>query len=383
MEKSKLEILIEHFVLKELNIISESKQQIVNLGYPDLIASMLFDKFGKHAFVISKWLREYDGRLSQEDDGKHSKHWWNNANNYARRGELSLSDMLKVYEAAKSDNREKYKKELIDALPDYYADDDDEFYLDLGEVEKEWKKEIEEKLFDNMFFNSVFMKNVINGKINPNEYKKLSFDEAKKKYDEKRVFADQEPLKSYEDGYKWINVGPRCELVGKKMDNCGSTGVMSRDPDKTMITLFDKENNPHVVVTYSPNENRISGDEGRGSSAVKSKYHDYVLDLAKFLGAKFDYTRTKSNLLKMKAIFGEKLKDIKLLDFKSDNKWPREEFYELELSDGKKYYSNGYFLADKKSTDEIVKKIKKRKVDILTKVFRKQINVPLTGFQDA
>ena len=88
--------------------------------------------------------------------------------------------------------------------------------------------------------------------------------------------------------------------MGKLMKNCGSAGLMSRDENRTLLTLFDKNNKPHVVVTYSPNEKRISSDEGIGKSEVKNKYHDYILDLAKFLGVRFDVDRTKSTYLKVK-----------------------------------------------------------------------------------
>lgn len=359
--------LLESYIKSIIEeILVESKQNLMNLGYPEVIASLIFSKFGKHDFIIAKWLREYDGRRAQEDE-TYSKDWWHNSNDYGRRGEMSLSGMVKTYEAAKSGDAEKYKKTLMNELPDYY---DEDYNEDLYEAEKDWKVSIEDSFFKNIFFRQPLIKAVENKKINPNEYKKLSYRQAVEKYDEKRLFADQEPLKTYKDGYKWINVGPRCELVGRKMKNCGSAGVMSMDPDKTIITLFDKEDNPHVVVTYSPNDKRISGDEGRGSTAVKEKYHDYVLDLAKLLDARFDIDRTKSPSLKMKAVLGAKLKNVEQIPYEQYDPGP---FYQIELASGEMYYGTGSEFVKKEDADKLFNNTENKNKQ-LNKMFNRMNN---------
>ena len=200
-----------------------------------------------------------------------------------------------------------------------------------------WKAEIKENFSEDIFFKSVFVKDIISGKIpDLKPYTKLAYQEAQDKYDKKRVFKEAEPLKTYPNGWKWINVGPKCQLVGGQMKNCGSTGVMSMDPDRTMITLFDPRNKPHVVVTWSPGDKRISGDEGVGGSAVKEIYQEYVFDLADILGARFDFDRTKSDVMKIKGAIGpKKVKSI-------TNPTGGSYYSRVELVSGDTWYTNGY-----------------------------------------
>ncbi len=118
------------------------------------------------------------------------------------------------------------------------------------------------------------------------------------------------------------------------------------DPDRTIYTLFDNNNEPHVVVTYSPNEKRISGDEGVGSSAVKPEYHKYVLDLAKTLDARFDYDRSKSSELRIRAAIGDAVKAIKAYFTNSYTT-----FYMLKMRDGKVYFTNSHNFISQENLD--------------------------------
>jgi len=170
-------------------------------------------------------------------------------------------------------------------------------------------------LFSSDFFEyNDLIKAIISGELKDiSQYKKLDFSAAQDKYDKQNIFKDRKAIKVYENGYKWIDVGMRCQLVGKLMKNCGSAGLMSYDDNRTLLTLFDSRNKPHVVVTYSPNEKRISSDQGVGSSEVKGKYHDYILDLAKFLGARFDVDKTKSKSLKIKYLLSGVVQNLEEL----------------------------------------------------------------------
>jgi len=116
---------------------------------------------------------------------------------------------------------------------------------------------------------------------------------------------------------------------------------------------FDKGNKPHVMVTYSPNQKRISGDEGAGSSAVKDKYSDYVLDLADFLNVELK-SRTqisKSKLLSLKYYFKDRLKEIERLYTDP----PYSEYFLIVLNNGKEYYSDGHSVVEKDSIDNLIK----------------------------
>lgn len=281
----------QHFLEQRDNeLIFESKQELVNLGYPPLIAKMFYQKFGKNAYLLGKWYRDY--KSNEETDN-----WFNYVHNDFRT--TSLPDLIALYQS--TDSSENYIQTLKKL--DISSDEEDEYgEYELRDQREALESQIEDKMFSEIFFSYYgIINDIISGKLkNIAPYKDLKFWDAQYKYDQKNIFQDQPPLKSYNNGLRWINIGKKCHLVGNLMKNCGSAGVMSNDADRTMIALFDNENKPHVVVTYSPNEKRISGDEGVASTEVKAKYHRYVLDLAKFLGANFDVDKSKSKLLGLK-----------------------------------------------------------------------------------
>ena len=85
------------------------------------------------------------------------------------------------------------------------------------------------------------------------------------------------------------------------MKNCGSTGAMSADENKSMVTLVDKFSKPHIVLTFSPNEKRVSGIEGVASSAPKEIYHQYIIDIIDHLSVEYsEKGAPKSGLLFLK-----------------------------------------------------------------------------------
>ena len=349
--KNYRKILREAVELLVEALLKESKQQIINLGFPEVIASILYEKYGKNATLFAKWIKDYNSYKATNRAGEVDKKWWRIANRrFSSRGGLDIVDMVDLYEASKKSVKDlnELRKKL-----ELYIDPEEE--VDLEKKRSVYRAEIE-SMFEQeeMAFYSVLIKDIISGKIKDlKPYENLSFEEAKKKYDEKRVFEDQKPVKAYSNGWRWIDVGPRCELVGKKMNNCGSAGVMSMDPDRTIITLFDEHQNPHVVVTYSPNEKRLSGDEGGGGSAVKSEYHEYVLDLAKVLGVQFDYNRSKSRELRLRAALGDAVVDMKIY---FENSYAT--FYMVKMKDGKIYYTNSYDFISKEDLDAAINQIR-------------------------
>jgi len=346
-KKNNKEVLTEFIQLLIGEMLQESKQGIINLGFPEVLSSILYKRFGNKAPLIAKWIKDYNIYKATNRAGEVAQDWWRAANRRFSRG-LNLVDLVDLYEASFKSVEElnKVRKELeLQVVPEEEVSLEDKRRVYKAEIENMFERE-EIALY------SVFIKDIESGKIKDlKPYKDLSFDDAKKKYDEKRVFEEQEPVKAYSNGWRWIDVGPKCELVGKKMSNCGSTGVMSMDPDKTMITLFDDNQNPHVVVTYSPNEKRISGDEGAGSTAVKSEYHSYVLDLTKTLGVQFDYDKSKSKELRLKGAIGDAVKTMELY---FENTYSQ--FYILTMRDGKTFYTNSYDFISKDDLDDFINK---------------------------
>lgn len=341
----------------------ESKQTLLNIGFPEVIASLFYEIFPKNTTLLAKWFREYS-TYNKENE----KDWWRMrfSSFFKSRDTLDLYGLVKLYEAGKKSQKDYnvVRQEL-----GLWVDPDEIEYPDANvdpERLSELREAIKEKLLEDIFFNSTLIDDIMTGKLKDlKPYETLSFQEAKDKYDSLRIFDQRQVIKAYKNGWKWINAGAKCQLVGGLMRNCGSTGVMSSDPDRTMLTLFDGNNKPHVVVTYSPNEKRISGDEGVASSAVKDAYHKYVLDLADQLGAKFDTERTKSKILKIKAILRDKLKSIKQLGPK-ETTFP---YYFVTLQNGDQYYSDGYKMIPSKVVEDRAE-TGKSNLDAVREVFR-------------
>lgn len=320
----------------------ESKQSITNLGYPEIIAKLFFQRFGDNAFLISRWYKET--KIRGGDDAN----WWENLPNYS--SGLSVPELVKLYYAA-LDGPETYLRMVtyFDVERSYGHEPgeraDEDF---MARAKQMLRAQVETAFFKDTFFSHwPIIKDIETGKLKDiAPYKQLPFAEAEKKYEDKRLFSDATPIKVYKDGFKWIDVGKKCPLVGGIMKNCGSVSVMSLDADATMITLFGPGNKPHVIVTYSPKNNTISGDEGGASSAVKTEYHKYILDLVKTIGANFSYDKSKSKLLKMKYLLKDKAKNVR-----ETKAGLFDSLFQFTI-DGKVWYSDGYMALSK---DEVAR----------------------------
>ena len=65
-----------HIELGSLLFLNESKQDIVNIGFPEVIASILYEKYGSNAFTIAKWYKEYNLLEPTIPNNK----WWKQSN---------------------------------------------------------------------------------------------------------------------------------------------------------------------------------------------------------------------------------------------------------------------------------------------------------------
>jgi hypothetical protein len=323
-----------------LNFLTEAKQSLVNLGIPEIIASLFQQKFGKNAFIIAKWYKEYESLGRPEN-----KNWWRDAlHGFSKPGIVAITDL---YLAMKDFVEGRTSFEEYNQIRDRLG------FAKIRPGEEgnslSWVKDhIEKDLFEEVFFSQNLIKDIMAGKLKDlKPYAKLPFSQANQSYEEKTIFNDKTPIKTYSNGWKWINVGERCDLVGKQMKNCGSTGLMSMDRNRTMITLFDSNNIPHVVATYSPGENRLSGVEGQASTGIKDEYTDYVIDLTKTLNAELDISNTKSKMLKLKFL----LNPLNIQRIEGSNDY--NEFYLVELQTGKSYYTDSYSAVSKEATDNL------------------------------
>ena len=336
-------------------LLVESKQLLVKLGFPEIIVTILYERFGTKAPLFARWYKEYS--TSRQND----PNWWQNY--FHGFSKPTVVSIVKLYEATKEYQEGKITFEQYNAKRsnlNFASVDSPEETTNLLDRLKGF---IEETFFDEIFFDRKIIKDYMQGKLkNLAPYAKLPFLEANEKYEEKFVFADQTPIKTYENGWKWIDVGVKCDLVGRKMKNCGSAGLMSYDKKKTMLVLFDEHNNPHVVVTYSPNnEEQISAIKGQGESTIKNEYVDYVIDLADTLGVKIRVDNTDSKMLQLKVL-------LKPVWIKELHKGTFDQFFEFELSNGKVFYSNGFEIVPKEHTDNLVLPGEQQSLDLVEKL---------------
>jgi hypothetical protein len=120
---------------------------------------------------------------------------------------------------------------------------------------------------------------------------------------------------------------------------------MSCDPNSSLIVLFDKNDKPHIIVTYSPNDNKISYPQGVASSSVKMKYTFYLKDLLKLLGAELIDHENKARIIILKTKMGDDIQWIKEIRISNDT------IYEFK-KDGINYYTDGYRYVSAKDVEE-------------------------------
>ena len=173
-------ILLKDIIFKSL--INESKQSIINLGYPEIITKLFYKKFGNNSFLIARWFKEYHSNQYTKDD----KNWW--TAQFGGFGQIKLNDYVKLYYS--TSNSEEYAK-MLKHLDLSHEDVShyDEYYL--KEQRETIKKEIEKILFDDVFFAYYFsiINDIISGKLKDvKPYEKISFRDEALKYDEKKIF---------------------------------------------------------------------------------------------------------------------------------------------------------------------------------------------------
>jgi len=156
-------------------IITESKENIKGLGYPEIIAKLFYGQFGnKHAYLISKWYRDY----SSSDP---TNNWWSLSHRdfYT----ISIVDLVDIYNSTNSsENYFKTLKKLELSV-------DDEDFVDLEEERESIKNQIKDKLFSNSFFRyNRLIEDLISGRLKDvSPYKNMNFWKAQIKYDEKNI----------------------------------------------------------------------------------------------------------------------------------------------------------------------------------------------------
>lgn len=330
-------------------IIESSKQNIINIGFPPVIATQFFRLFGQdNAFTIARWYKEYNNI-----SGSDNKTWWKRTH-WSKTASQDINLLVELVTAIQV------------SLEEYNRVRKDNGLREIKPEEFNPKQEIdllvettESLLLENLLFDSNLLKAIMSGKIKDiGPYKNLSFQEANDKYETKTIFDDKQPIKIYRNGWKWIDVGRKCNLVGRLMKNCGSVGAIASDPKATMLVLFDTNNIPHAMVMYSPGENRVSSVEGQGSTGIKQEYSKYVTDLIKKLKANYDITRGNNNpVLQLHYELNGIIKNLKLF-FKQTTIEGGTEFFTFKTLDGKQWFASQYFVVEKQPVLIVANKLK-------------------------
>ncbi len=337
------------FINSRESLLENSERNIVSLlGYPKIIARILQERFGKNSFDIARWLKEYAVsnpvyKLKNDD-----KRWFyvfaDDVKSYDH-GDLTLYDNVELYDALQA-GEEKFAEEWLRIYKQDLSDDF-VFELDKYDMENTLSGNIKEMFNNHYFFKNTLIEAIEAGEIkNLSPYRNLSFRDALAKYREKKVFKDKPPVKEYENGWRWIDVGPKCELIAGIMSHCGNSSWYSDDPQRTILVLFDQNINPHVNITYSPRDSKIYGDVGKASSEVKLEYVDYITDIAEFLGADFEKDKIKSRSLSVKLLFKNIATDIVSIPNTTDlggfltNPYDAHKVYIVTLKNGGKYITD-------------------------------------------
>lgn len=331
---------------KQYISLNESKQSIVSLGYPEVIASIFYDISSKHAPLLAKWYKE-DKTLNLPH--RYNAADWFEKEHHSWHGE-DLFTMSKLYTLAKKEDKEGY---IALCKQEGYGSCEETIELEgFEEIRGAWRDEIQSTLQKDIFFKGEFIGAILKGELTDlAPYKKLSLRAARDLFNERHLKDDSNLIMSFDNGYRWVNGGARCQLIGSKMRNCGSTGVMSMDKDRTMIVLLDDFNEPHVITTYSPNEKRISGIEGKASTAPKDEYLTYIIKLADHLKANLDTHKSPSRLLHILWKLRNTLKSAKrVLEDTYDH------IFLITLKDGRQFYTNIYYFIAKEDARSLFKK---------------------------
>jgi len=320
-------------------MLNESKQSIVNLGFPTIIATLFFEKFGSKAFLIAKWYKEYNTFRGEDP------HWWENISHGLSK--MNVVHAVKLYNAASEFAAGQIDLSTYNQKRSKLGFADDDGARDIEETLRGLKDFVADEFFEESFFRRNIISDFLKGKLKKlDPYSKLSFRDASDRYEEKLLFSSKKPVREYDNGWKWIDAGPRCDIVGRLMSNCGSAGLMSDDPAKTILTLFDPKLVPHVITTYSPTKKELGAIQGGAGSKPKNEYVDYIIDLADFLKVRIDRGKSESKYLNLKYL----LRSASIQQIPGSG---YEEFFIITFPDGSSYYSDSYSAVPQQEADNL------------------------------
>lgn len=263
--------------------ITESKQSIVNLGFPKVIAKILQERFKEKAPLLAKWMAQQMSLILRPNSKKTP--WEQEEINYF--GEKSnLYKMVEMYENEGQRMDHIERQELYD--------------------------DIKEEFFNRLFWKYRLIKDFLKNPSLPiSNYKNLSFSDARKKYDTMRLQKDETVLHTCKSGNVWADVGQDNEIVGNIMKNCGRCSLMSLSEDKTMVWLREggKNGTPKVLVTYSRQDKTIGAITGKAGSSVKDKYVPDIIEWVEAFGLTINSHTNMNELVRIYSKYTDRLQN--------------------------------------------------------------------------
>lgn len=325
-------------------LLKESRQEVVSLGVPKVIADLLYELFGSSAHLIARWERDHS------PSGGEDKDWWVRSHTIPKLNEdASLSDLVSLYEKLSDPERFASEYRRVFRRRPKLDPENMERHRDI------LKRRIRKQYLSSRFQGMSLVRDIREGRVTDlAPYKRLRFAYAQEKYDEKGLFRDREPVMGFPDGWRWVDAGQSCELLHRHMKNCGS--VEGEGPGARILALFDAGNKPHVMVTWRPDERSLSNEQGAGSTPIKDDYSDYVVALARHLGARLDAAKSRNSIVAVKQMFGP---DARIEVAHEDGLSGRKDSVFLVRSRGRQYYAGKDGAADVEEVEREVERLEK------------------------
>jgi len=274
--------------------LSDRRGAIKKLGFPGPVADILHDDFGKAAYQVALWLKEYYGGFHEQ--AWRSAGWVERINNLNT--DFNVKDYSELVDFFKNLRNLSYQErlsafsanELLTELDmSWLAKEDPHHFRDenieglIKSYQGKFKKEIRDSL--SIFYMTDFIREILSGEItNLAPYKGMKLRDARERFFHSWL-PQQAPVHTHPDGYAWYAFGKKNYYLGNLLNNCGSLGVMTGEKDAQLLALLDPDKNPVGVATWEPSRGAIRHFEGKSGKGLPAEFWEHAKGLREALGA--------------------------------------------------------------------------------------------------